>query len=54
VRGALSTLINYTTAAEESGVKYSTVKLHMSNIYDKLQAHSKSEAVAKALKNRIA
>lgn len=44
---------NYTTAAEQLGVKYSTVKFHMQNIYDKLQVHSKSEAVAKALKNRI-
>jgi DNA-binding NarL/FixJ family response regulator len=44
---------NYTTAAEELGVKYSTVKFHMQNIYDKLQVHSKSEAVAKALKNRL-
>ncbi len=44
---------NYTTAAEELGVKYSTIKFHMQNIYDKLQVHSKSEAVAKALKNRI-
>jgi len=44
---------NYTTAAEVLGVKYSTIKFHMQNIYDKLQVHSKSEAVAKALKNRI-
>ena len=44
---------NYTTAAEELGVKYSTVKFHMQNIYDKLQVHSKSEAVAKALRDRL-
>jgi len=44
---------NYTTAADALGVKYSTIKFHMQNIYDKLQVHSKSEAVAKALKNRI-
>jgi DNA-binding NarL/FixJ family response regulator len=44
---------NYTTAAEELSVKYSTVKFHMQNIYEKLQVHSKSEAVAKALKNRL-
>jgi DNA-binding NarL/FixJ family response regulator len=44
---------NYTTAAEQLGVKYSTVKFHMQNIYEKLQVHSKSEAVAKALKNRL-
>ncbi len=44
---------NYTTAAETLGVKYSTIKFHMQNIYGKLQVHSKSEAVAKALKNRL-
>lgn len=44
---------NYTTAAEELGVKYSTIKFHMQNIYEKLQVHSKSEAVSKALRNRI-
>jgi DNA-binding NarL/FixJ family response regulator len=44
---------NYTTAAEVLGVKYSTIKFHMQNIYEKLQVHSKSEAVSKALRNRI-
>ncbi|MEP6849458.1 MAG: response regulator transcription factor [Acidobacteriota bacterium] len=44
---------NYTTAAEKLGVKYSTVKFHMQNIYEKLQVHSKSEAVAKALRDRL-
>jgi len=44
---------NYTTAAEALGVKYSTIKFHMQSIYEKLQVHSKSEAVAKALKNRL-
>ena len=44
---------NYTTAAEELGVKYSTIKFHMQNIYDKLQVHSKSEAVSVALRNRL-
>lgn len=44
---------NYTTAAEELRVSYNTIKFHMRHIYEKLQVHSKSEAVAKALQNRI-
>jgi DNA-binding NarL/FixJ family response regulator len=44
---------NYTTAAAELGVSYNTIKFHMRHIYEKLQVHSKSEAVAKALQDRI-
>ncbi len=44
---------NYKTAALEVGVSVTTVAFHMRNIYDKLQVHSKSEAVAKALRNRL-
>ena len=44
---------NYTTAAAELRVSYNTIKFHMRHIYEKLQVHSKSEAVAKALQNRI-
>lgn len=44
---------NYKTAAVEVGVSVTTVAFHMRNIYDKLQVHSKSEAVAKALRNRL-
>jgi DNA-binding NarL/FixJ family response regulator len=44
---------NYTTAAEALGVSYNTVKFHMRHIYEKLQVHSKSEAVAKALRERL-
>ncbi len=44
---------NYTTASAELGVSYNTIKFHMRHIYEKLQVHSKSEAVAKALQNRI-
>src|SRR5258708_19555352 len=44
---------NYKTAAAEVGVSVTTVAFHMRNIYDKLQVHSKSEAVAKALRNRL-
>jgi DNA-binding NarL/FixJ family response regulator len=44
---------NYKTAAVEVGVSVTTVAFHMRNIYDKLQVHSKSEAVSKALRNRL-
>ncbi len=44
---------NYTTAAEQLRVSYNTIKFHMRHIYEKLQVHSKSEAVSLALKNRI-
>jgi DNA-binding NarL/FixJ family response regulator len=44
---------NYTTAAEELHVSYNTVKFHMRQIYAKLQVHSKSEAVAKAMRERL-
>lgn len=44
---------NYTTAALELRVSYNTIKFHMRHIYEKLQVHSKSEAVAKALQNRL-
>jgi DNA-binding NarL/FixJ family response regulator len=44
---------NYTTAAVKLGVSFNTVKFHMRHIYEKLQVHSKSEAVAKALRDRL-
>lgn len=44
---------NYQSAAAELGVSFSTINFHMQNIYGKLQVHSKSEAVAKALRQRI-
>jgi len=44
---------NYKTAATEVGISVTTVAFHMRNIYSKLQVHSKSEAVAKALRNRL-
>jgi DNA-binding NarL/FixJ family response regulator len=44
---------NYTTAADELHVSYNTVKFHMRHVYEKLQVHSKSEAVAKAMAERL-
>jgi DNA-binding NarL/FixJ family response regulator len=44
---------SYKTAAGSLGISVSTVSFHLQNIYSKLQVHSKSEAVAKALRNRI-
>jgi DNA-binding NarL/FixJ family response regulator len=44
---------NYKTAAVEVRTSVTTVAFHMRNIYEKLQVHSKSEAVAKALRNRL-
>lgn len=44
---------NYKTAALELNVSVNTVSFHMRRIYEKLQVHSKSEAVAKALRDRL-
>jgi DNA-binding NarL/FixJ family response regulator len=44
---------NYTTAAVELSVSFNTIKFHVRHIYEKLQVHSKSEAVSKALRQRL-
>jgi DNA-binding NarL/FixJ family response regulator len=44
---------NYKTAAAELDVTFNTVCFHIKHIYEKMQVHSKSEAVAKALRNRL-
>ena len=43
----------YKTAAAELRSSVNTVDFHMRNIYAKLQVHSKSEAVAKALRHGL-
>lgn len=44
---------NYKSAANELKVTASTINFHLQKIYEKLQVHSKSEAVAKALRDRL-
>ena len=44
---------NYKTLARELNVSVNTVSFHMKRIYEKLQVHSKSEAVSKALRRRF-
>jgi len=41
---------SYKSAAAAMGVSMSTISFHTRNIYDKLRVHSKTEAVAKALR----
>ena len=44
---------DHKTIAEKLFLSPYTVRAHLRNIYDKLHVHSKSEAVAKALKERL-
>jgi DNA-binding NarL/FixJ family response regulator len=44
---------NYKSAAAVLGVSVNTVAFHMRNIYEKLQVHSKSEAVVKAIRSGL-
>jgi DNA-binding NarL/FixJ family response regulator len=45
--------MSYKLIAEKCFVSIDTVSSHVKNIYKKLQVHSKSEAVAKAIKGKI-
>jgi DNA-binding NarL/FixJ family response regulator len=44
---------NYKTAASKLALSVNTVSFHMRRIYEKLHVHSKSEAVARALRSGI-
>jgi len=44
---------SYKMIAASLNISFETVKSHIRNIYEKLHVHNQSEAVAKALKNRI-
>jgi DNA-binding NarL/FixJ family response regulator len=44
---------HYQTVADELGVTVNTIRFHLRRIYEKLPVHSKAEAVAKALRDRL-
>jgi DNA-binding NarL/FixJ family response regulator len=44
---------NYKTAADEIGVSVHGISFHVRHIYEKLEVHSRSEAVAKALRQGL-
>jgi len=44
---------HYKTAASAMGISTNTISFHLKHIYEKLQVHSKTEAVAKALRERL-
>ena len=55
-REILSGLVNgqsYKMVADELDISIDTVRSHIKSIYDKLHVHSKTEAVATALKSRL-
>jgi DNA-binding CsgD family transcriptional regulator len=43
----------YKTAAAELRVTTHTISFHLRRVYEKLEVHSKSEAIGKALRSRL-
>jgi DNA-binding NarL/FixJ family response regulator len=39
--------------AAQTDIAFQTVRTHIKNIYDKLHVHSQTEAVSKAIKERL-
>lgn len=55
-RGVLTHLVeglSYKMVAAEMGVSINTIRTHVTNIYAKLQVHSASEAIVKAIREQI-
>jgi len=53
VLGQLCNGLSYKMIADELFISEETVRRHIKNIYRKLEVHSKSEAVAKAIKEKL-
>jgi DNA-binding NarL/FixJ family response regulator len=53
ILGALVKGLSYKMIAAEFSISINTVSFHLKNIYEKLHVHSASEAVGKAIRNKI-
>ena len=52
----LQSLVNgysYKMIASEAGISIDTVRFHIKKIYDKLHVHSATEAVSRAIRDRL-
>jgi len=49
----LKLLVEEKTTAYQMGISVNTVSFHLKNIYTKLQVHSKTKAIAKALREGL-